>query len=36
MTRSPPLGGMVNGLALAANLGPAHVELPLQPENAEA
>src|SRR5215211_2099597 len=36
MTKSPPPGGMVNGLDLATTLGPARVELPLQPEDAES
>src|SRR5215212_6648638 len=35
MTKSPPPGSMVNGLGLATTLGPARVELPLQPEDAE-
>src|SRR5215211_1463683 len=36
MTRSPPLGGMLNSSGLAATLGAARVKLPLQPEGAEA
>ena len=36
MTRSPPLGGMLNRSDLAATLGVAHAKLPLQPEDAQA